>query len=133
SGRREGRGSHRLARHRAHADRAPVRGRDAFRVLLPVAAHADGNGALAGHARVVGRPLSRGHGLLGLERIWSNHGGLRRVTVSLDDGNPPAPSAYAILMRAASSRPRSFTLCSRMTNFWIFPVTVMGNPSTNFT
>ena len=52
---------------------------------------------------------------------------------------PPTSSAalgwerHAILTAAAFSRPSSFTLSSRMRNFWTLPVTVMGKPSTNFT
>ncbi len=43
-----------------------------------------------------------------------------------------AGESYAVLVAAASCRPSSWIACSRMTNFCIFPVTVMGNTSTNF-
>jgi hypothetical protein len=36
-------------------------------------------------------------------------------------------------LHARSSSPRSSAACLRNTNFWIFPVTVIGNPSTKRT
>ncbi len=40
---------------------------------------------------------------------------------------------YAVSMRAALSKPSSLTACSRIKNFWILPVTVIGKASTNVT
>ncbi len=40
--------------------------------------------------------------------------------------------AYAVSIRAAAWRPSSSMLISRMRNFWILPVTVIGKCSTNF-
>ena len=39
---------------------------------------------------------------------------------------------HAVFVRAASPRPSSSTASSRMRNFCTFPVTVIGNISTNF-
>src|ERR1035438_2376830 len=38
---------------------------------------------------------------------------------------------YAVSRFAKRSSPRSLVSSSRILNFWIFPVTVIGNPSTN--
>ena len=43
------------------------------------------------------------------------------------------PFAYAVSMAATSCKPRSRIACSRILNFWILPVTVVGKLSTNFT
>jgi hypothetical protein len=43
------------------------------------------------------------------------------------------PLAYAVSIAATSCRPRSMIACSRILNFWILPVTVVGKLSTNFT
>src|SRR5438105_227703 len=40
--------------------------------------------------------------------------------------------AQAVTTAAAASRPSSATATSRILNFWILPVTVIGNASTNF-
>ena len=39
---------------------------------------------------------------------------------------------YAVRTPAALDRPSSSTATSRILNFWILPVTVIGNASTNF-
>src|SRR4051794_33213393 len=39
----------------------------------------------------------------------------------------------AVRTAAAWASPSSLMLCSRMTNFWVLPLTVIGNVSTNFT
>ena len=39
---------------------------------------------------------------------------------------------YAVSILATSSRPSSTMLISRIRNFWILPVTVVGKASTNF-
>ncbi len=40
---------------------------------------------------------------------------------------------YAVSIREASSRPSSCMETSRILNFWILPVTLMGNAETNMT
>jgi hypothetical protein len=55
--------------------------------------------------------------------------GSRRV---LERGSPASGLAYAVLTFAAASSPSSAIAVSRILNFWILPVTVIGNASTNF-
>jgi len=44
-----------------------------------------------------------------------------------------ARRCYAAFARFTGSSPSSAALISRIRNFWIFPVTVVGNSVTNFT
>ena len=70
------------------------------------------------------RSLRRPTGVMGA----SNALALLR-TLGLWEGR----TVYAVLTAAAFSRPSSVTLSSRIRNFWILPVTVMGKASTKRT
>ena len=60
--------------------------------------------------------------LLGMTgRVYSEH---KRAT--------PGRPTHAVRMPAAASSPSSSMAASRILNFWILPVTVIGKPSTNF-
>lgn len=56
------------------------------------------------------------------------------LSLSIDESARPAcrGGAQAVGIAATASRPNSATAVSRMRNFWILPVTVIGKPSTNF-
>jgi hypothetical protein len=58
-------------------------------------------------------------------------------TIRLENGDilmaaPWGPRRQAVSIRAAAWRPSSSMLISRIRNFWILPVTVVGKASTNF-
>ncbi len=69
----------------------------------------------------------------------SSAGGLvKAARLSFHSGEgaaPPAPDArllYAVSVRAARWRPSSSIETSRILNFWILPVTVIGKASVSF-
>lgn len=58
----------------------------------------------------------------------------KNATPAEDAPSPEQPSDVRQAIRTAASlwSPSSSTACSRIRNFWILPVTVIGKPSTSF-
>ena len=81
------------------------------------------------------RPLARPSGTLSPSEgeRESTSGMVARRTPEASAAGIRARRCYAAFARFTGSAPSSAALISRIRNFWIFPVTVVGNSVTNFT